>query len=114
MKHIKLFENFTFDPKSVTKDQLDRLAKTLRTICELYKDECEGGSVHPSEDFDDGSELKELANGVQDARIKSILNNMAECCEAECNGSAEHLCDWIDDGDCHYICDFMGIDRMEF
>jgi hypothetical protein len=107
-------ENFAFDPKSVTKDQLDRLAKSLKTICELYKDECEGGSVHPSEEFNDGEELKELANGVQDDRIKSILNNMAQCCEAECEGSAEHLCDWINDDDCHYMCDFMGIDRMEF
>lgn len=113
MKYIRKFnENFAFDPKGVTKEQLDRLAYSLRTICELYKEEHGGGSVHPSEYFNEGSELKELANAVLDARIKSILNSMAGYCEAEYSGSAEHLCEWITEGDCNYICDYMGIDRI--
>lgn len=111
MKIIKLFEEFGGSHPD--------LNSTLKTICELYEEECNGGSVRPSEHFDDGEELRELANGeggweIEDTRIKSILNNMAQCCEAECDGSAEHLCDWINDDDCHYMCDFMGIDRMEF
>lgn len=100
---IKLFEEF---------GKNSRLDGALKTICSLYEEECEGGAIHPSEDFDDGSELKELANDVEDSRIKSILNNMAECCLAECEGSAEHLCDWINDDDCNYICDYLGIDRI--
>ena len=108
MKNIKLFEEFG---QNFNNSNLNR---TLKTICDLYEEECNGGSVHPSEYFNEGEELKELANSVEDTRLKSILNNMAQCCEAECDGSAEHLCDWINDDDCHYICDFMGIDRMEF
>jgi hypothetical protein len=100
---IKLFEEF---------GKNSRLDGSLKTICSLYKEECDGGAIHPSEYFDDGSYLKELSNDVEDSRIKSILNNMAKCCLAECEGSAEHLCDWINDYDCNYICDYLGIDRI--
>jgi len=99
---IKLFEEF---------GKNSRLDGALKTICDLYAEECDGGAVHPSEYFDD-NELRELTNEVQDDRIKSILNNMADCCLSEYEGNAEHLCDWMSDDDCNCICDYLGMDRM--
>lgn len=109
MKNIKLFEEFG-------ESSFPDLNSTLKTICDLYEEECNGVTIHPSEYFDDGDELRELVNGkggwyIKDKRIKSILNNIADCCLAECDGSAEHLCDWMSDDDCNYICDYIQIDR---
>ncbi len=100
MKYLKKFNEMSSDSE---------LSRALLTIIDLYKSECNGDSIHPSEDFNEGDELLALANTIQDKRIKSILSSMAELCKAECDGSAEHMCDYINDDDCDYISNFLGI-----
>lgn len=99
MKYIKLFENFGISAQ---------LTNALRTIVDHYKEEDEGAIVHPSEDFGEGEILIELSNETNDDRISSILKDYAKLCEYECDGSAEHVCDWINDDDCDYIEQFLG------
>jgi hypothetical protein len=105
MKHVKLFENF---------GNLDHdVQKALKTILSLYRSDCNGDSIHISEYFGEGEELMEYSEKATDDRIKSILFNMAECCFAECEGSAEHLCDWMSDDDYDYVANILGMPSFE-
>ena len=108
MKFIKLFENFS--------DVNSELNSVLKKITSSYEKDLSGGTVHPSEDFDDGSSLMQLIGtlikgGEHDNRICSILRHYAMLCKAESNGGAEHLSDYIDDDDYEYINNFLGIEK---
>lgn len=109
MGNIKTFNEFKVN-ENINNDRLSRI---LKSIVRLTAEECSGSSVHPSEEFGDGGFLKELANNVDDITIAKILNKMADCCEAECDGSAEHMNDWIYDNDCKYICNFLGMPELD-
>lgn len=107
MKYIKLFENFEneIDPK---------LKRALTIICVNYKEECLGGAVHLSEEFDEGQSLLRYAEMTDDSRIKSILSKVAELCQSECEGNAEHIVEYISDEDCDYIANFLGISPLKY
>lgn len=107
LNYIKLFENFQSEVEP-------RLKNALKIIVSTYKNECLGGAEHISEEFGEGDILKEYTKLTSDDKIQSILNNMANCCSDEFEGSAEHLCDWIDDDDCDYIADFIGLERLDY
>lgn len=107
MRYIKLFENFgnEVDPK---------LRRALIIICVNYKSECLGSTVHLSEDFGEGGSLLRYAEMTDDNRIKSILSSVAELCQYECEGSAEHITEYVSDEDCDYISNFLGLDPLDY
>ena len=109
MKYIKLFESFESFNDSDTE-----LNKTLMEICCMYKDEVLGSIVHPCESFDDGTSLKELASKTDDSRIKSILNNIAQLSYYDCEGHAESIFDYMQDEDCDYIANFLGLAPLNY
>lgn len=103
MKHMKQFENFQTD---------DKMSTCLKRIIYLCKEEVLGAIEHASEYFGDGNFLRQLE--VNDMRIKNILNKVANLCEDEIDGSAEHISEIVSKGDCDYIADFLGIERIDF
>ena len=109
MKYIKLFESFESFNDSDTE-----LNKTLMEICCMYKDEVLGSIVHPCESFDDGTSLKELASKTDDSRIKSILNNIAQLSYYDFEGHAESIFDYMQDEDCDYIANFLGLAPLNY
>lgn len=101
MKYIKLFESFNdLDPV---------LKKNLKEICCMYKDEVLGSIVHYSDTWDDGTTLKELASKTDDSRIKSILFSIAKLSKFDYEGHAESIFDYLQDEDCDYIANFLGL-----
>ena len=106
LKHVKLFENFNnVDPK---------LKKTLMLICSTYKNEVLGSIEHPSEYWDNGEYLRELASKTNDTKIKDILNRMADYSQYDSEGSAENIFDYLQDWDCDYIADFLGLTPLQY
>jgi hypothetical protein len=85
----------------------DELSRTLKIIADMYQAEEEGSAEHPCEYFDDGTELRELAETVTDPKLKSILNRMADYSQYDSEGSAEHMCDHLYDSDYQYILNLL-------
>ncbi len=107
MKYIKLFESF---------NGLDtELKKTLMEICCLYKDEVlRSPIVHYSDKWDDGTYLKELASKTDDSKIKFILDNIAKLSYFDYEGHAESIFDYLQDEDCDYIAEFLGLAPLKY
>ena len=101
LKHVKLFENF---------NNIDeKLKKTLMLICSMYKNEVLGYTEHPCEYWGDGQPLRELASKTDDPTIKDILDKMADYSQYDDEGSNESIFDYLEDGDCDYIAEFLGL-----
>jgi hypothetical protein len=106
MKYIKTFENFnSLDPN---------LVKSLKTIVTSFKTEMLGSTVHLSEEFGEGYELKDLAEYCGDEKIASILNRVAKISLEECEGSAVNILEIVDEEDCDYIAQFLGLQPLNY
>jgi hypothetical protein len=106
MKYVKTFENFNpLDPN---------LVKSLKTIVTSFKTEMLGSTVHLSEEFEEGDELRRLAQSCDDQKIASILEIVADACFDECEGSTVNILEIIDEEDCDYIAQFLGLDPLAY
>lgn len=106
MKYIKTFENFnSIDPN---------LVKSLKTIVTSFKTEMLGSTVHLSEEFGEGYELKDLAEYCGDEKIASILNRVAKISLEECEGSAVNILEIVNEEDCDYIAQFLGLQPLNY
>jgi hypothetical protein len=119
MKHIKLFENFETEVSDIGdpfySNQFEsNLEKVLRTIVTCYKTEVLGSREHLSEYFDDGKLLINLAEYCGDEKISSILNRVADASMEEYEGSSANIMEEVDDSDCDYIAQFLGLTPLSY
>ena len=85
------------------------LTRTLKIIASSYKSEYQGNTEYMSEYFGDGEELNELSDETTDSRISAILDSVAELCMDEWDGDSVSILEVMDDDDCYYIAEFLGI-----
>ena len=106
MKYVKTFENFnSLDPS---------LVKSLKTIATSFKTEVLGSTVHLSEEFGEGYELKDLSQSCGDEKIASILNRVADASLEECEGSSVNILEVVNEEDCDYIAQFLGLQPLAY
>lgn len=106
MKYVKTFENFNSTDSE--------LLRNLKIIVTSFKTEVLGSTVHLSEEFGEGQQLKELAKSCGDGKISKILKKVADASYEECEGSSVNILEVVDEGDCDYISQFIGLPPLNY